>query len=116
MTRDSLLMSVIDPITNLLDKQMILEKIQEAVNQMSSIDRKKLTKYPSSIIEKIIVNRFVLMQLETKSEVQTKILFKELEPDCMKVVERDLTSSKSLEFTINKKKLFDLIERMRSYK
>jgi len=115
--RNLLLPSLIDPITQVLDKEKVTEKIQEAVNQMSPKDRQTLKRYPSPIIDKIIVNKFVLMQLELGGEARTKSLFEELEPFCMEVVERNgsavLPSSSSLELSINQNKLDNLIKRIR---
>jgi len=110
--RDSSLSSLIDPMTNALDKEKIIENIKEAINQMSSKDRQKMTRYPSPIIDKIVVNKFILMQLELKSEVQTKSFFEELKPHCMEAVERNTASSSPLEFIVNPNKLNELMERI----
>jgi len=112
-----ILSNFIDPMTKVLDKQRIVEKVQEAIQEMSSSGRQKLTRYPSPIIDKIIVNRFVFMQLELGSEMKTKALFEELEPYFMEVVERDISipsSSSSLEFTINQNKIEKLIQRVKT--
>jgi len=88
----------------------IIDAIFETINQLSSGDKEKITLYPSPLIEQIIINKFVGIQLNSKKEVQTKLLFEDLKPNCLEVVDQD--ESSSVGFNINQRKLNQLLKRL----
>jgi len=100
-----------DPMSNVLDKQKITDAIQEAIVEMPSHERDMISVVvdSGSLVNQIIINRFVTLQLNSKRESQTKLLFDDLKADCLEVVERE--SSPSGEFTINPNKLNNLMKR-----
>jgi len=95
----------------LLNKQKIIEKIEETVKTMPSGDREKLTEESShpEIVNQIIINRFVTMELDSAKERKTRKIFEEIKPRCLEVVQKDPSSASG--FTISQKKLNRLFRR-----
>lgn len=105
----------IDEMTGNMNKQKIIDAISETINQMPIDDKEKITLYPSSLMDQIIMNKFVEIQLNSTKEVKTKLLFEDLKPNCLEIVEQDESSSSSAGgggFKINQMKLDKLLKRV----
>jgi len=89
---------------DVINKQKIADAIQEALSQIPVHEREKIKS--SSLIEQIFIHKFVMRQLESRKELQTKILFEELKSELFEVLE--ISSSG---FIVNQTKLDTLIQR-----
>jgi len=82
----------------ILNKQKIINVIHEAS------EREKIKSSP--LIEQIIINKFVMRQLESRKELKTKALFEELKSECFEILEKSPSG-----FIVNQTKLDKLIQR-----
>jgi len=93
----------IDPLNGVLNKQRIMEEIKEVIQEIPFKERETINRYPSQIIDQIIINKFVLKQLD--SNKKTRSLFEELKSKCLEIVEIDPSSG----ITIQQNKLKKLL-------
>jgi len=98
----------VDEDRGIIKKEKIVSAIKETIQNVPLSVRKKITLYPSPIIDQIIINKFVWMQLDSANEIKTKQLFEEWKPYCLDVIERNASSSSG--FTINKNKFNKLMK------
>jgi len=97
-------------IEGMLEKQKIIDEISEKMKIISVDDKKRVNLQlgVNPLIEEIIINKFVNLQLNSKKEMKTKLLFEDLRSECLEVVEQDGSSSG---FIVNQNKLLKKIER-----
>jgi len=92
--------------SGVLNKQKIIDNIQGAVKVLPVNEREKIKLAP--LTEQIVVNKFVMSQLELKREMKTKLLFEDIKSECLDVVER---RNGSFGFIVNETKLEKLIQK-----
>jgi len=89
-----------------LNKQKIIDAIQKTLKEMPVVEREKISLESIPLIEKIIINKFVDLQINSPRELKTKSLFEDLKSECLEVIEKDGPG-----FMVNQAKLNKLLKK-----
>jgi len=95
----------LDEGSRVINKQKIIDSVQEVLLMKV---REKISLKSISLIEQIIINKFVQMQLNSKKEKKTRLLFERLKLNCFEIIEKDQLNSSG--FCVNETKLKKLLQ------
>jgi len=98
----------IDEGARAVDKEKIINAIQEALGRVPAKAREKISSQSISLIEQIIINKFVYIQLNSNREKETKLLFEGLKLKSLDCIEKD--QHRSSGFMINQAKFDKLLQ------